>query len=139
MSALRRIPAPLLLLRSTTVRPLHTIPAASPRRAAADAEGGGSPAAATQDALGRSTAGGGVGAKGRTGGGEPLSSSSENAVPKPKISNLSVPGADRSANLTKEQKEEVERHNKDFAAKHDHGNAAPDDKVDKKFWSGESH
>lgn len=138
MSALRRIPAPLLLLRSTTVRPLHTIPAASARRAA-DAGGGGSPAAATQEALGQSTSGDGVGAKGRTGGGEPLSSSSENAVPKPKISNLSVPGADVSANLTKEQKEEVERHNKDFAAKHDHGNAAPDDKVDKRFWSGESH
>ncbi|KAF7560689.1 hypothetical protein G7046_g3454 [Stylonectria norvegica] len=77
--------------------------------------------------------------KGRTGGGKPLDSSSDNAPPKPKISNLSVPGNAQTAELTEEQKKEVEEHNKDFAAKHDHGNQAPDDKVDKKFWSGRAH
>lgn len=74
--------------------------------------------------------------KGRTGGGEPLSSSSKNAAAKPKISNLSVPGASQTEHLTEEQKKEVEEHNRDFDAKHDHGNEAPDDKVDKKFWTG---
>lgn len=136
MSALRRIPGPLIL-RSTAVRTLHTY-STIPLRRAADSGGGGSSAAATQDALSQS-AGDGTGAKGRTGGGKPLSSSSENAVPKPKISNLSVPGVDAKPNLTKEQREEVERHNKDFDAKHDRSNPAPEDKVDKRFWSGEAH
>jgi hypothetical protein len=79
-------------------------------------------------------------AKGRTGGGEPLDSSSPNAVPKPKVSNLSVP-LDKSAgdNLTQEQKQEVDEHNRDFERKHDRSQPAPKDKVDKKFWSGEGH
>ena len=108
-------------------RPLHRT---STLRAGDDA---GSKDGAMPDALAERSA------KGRTGGGEMLDSSSRNAPPKPKISNLSVPGRDMSANLTEEQKEEVERHNRDFEAKHDRGNTAPDDKVDKKFWSGEGH
>ncbi|KAI9903719.1 hypothetical protein N3K66_000248 [Trichothecium roseum] len=73
-------------------------------------------------------------AKGRTGGDESLASTSPNAPAQPKISNLSVPGKDPSEGLTKEQKEEVAEHNREFDKKHDHGNEAPDDKVDKKFW-----
>ncbi|KAL6818400.1 hypothetical protein GGI42DRAFT_347646 [Trichoderma sp. SZMC 28013] len=57
-------------------------------------------------------------------------------VPQPKISNLSMPGVNKSQELTEEQKEEVRQHNKDFEKKFDHGNTAPDDKVDKKFWEG---
>lgn len=72
--------------------------------------------------------------KGRTGGGEPLSSSS-NPPPKPKISNASVPGEGRDK-LTKEQQEEVDRHNADFDKKHDRASAAGSDKVDKSFWRG---
>ncbi|KAM6485966.1 hypothetical protein HDV62DRAFT_387387 [Trichoderma sp. SZMC 28011] len=57
-------------------------------------------------------------------------------VPQPKISNLSMPGVNKSQELTEEQKEEVRQHNKDFEKKFDHGNTAPGDKVDKKFWEG---
>lgn len=73
-------------------------------------------------------------AKGRTGGGEPLSSSS-NPPPKPKITNASVPGEGRDR-LTKEQQEEVDRHNAEFEKKHDRASAAGEDKVDKGFWQG---
>lgn len=57
----------------------------------------------------------GDGAKGRTGGGEPLSSS-ENAPPQPKINSASIPGQGRDK-LTKEQQEEVDRHNAEFEKK----------------------
>ncbi|KAF5980340.1 hypothetical protein FCOIX_4864 [Fusarium coicis] len=77
-------------------------------------------------------------AKGRTGGGEALDASSKNAPPQPKVSNQSIPG-NQTDELTEEQKKEVEEHNKDFDKKHDRGNVAPGDKVDKKFWGGERH
>lgn len=57
----------------------------------------------------------GDGAKGRTGGGEPLSSS-ENPPPRPKINSASIPGQGRDK-LTKEQQEEVDRHNAEFEKK----------------------
>jgi hypothetical protein len=57
----------------------------------------------------------GDGAKGRTGGGDPLSSS-KNPPPQPKITNASVPGQGRDK-LTKEQQEEVDRHNAEFEKK----------------------
>jgi len=76
--------------------------------------------------------------KGRTGGGEPLDASAEFAAPKPKISNLSVPGKTEREDLTEEQRKEVDEHNADFEKKHDHGASAPDDKVDKKYWSGQT-
>lgn len=57
----------------------------------------------------------GDGAKGRTGGGDPLSSS-ENPPPQPKINNASIPGQGRDK-LTKEQQEEVDRHNAEFEKK----------------------
>lgn len=78
-------------------------------------------------------------ARGRTGGGEPLEASSSNAPPQPKVSNQSIPGSTQTDTLTEEQKREVEEHNRDFEKRHDRGNQAPDDKVDKKFWSGERH
>ncbi|KAL7935466.1 hypothetical protein V8C35DRAFT_299539 [Trichoderma chlorosporum] len=57
-------------------------------------------------------------------------------VPQPKISNLSMPGTNKSQELTEEQREEVRQHNEDFEKKFDHGHTAPNDKVDKKFWEG---
>ena len=73
------------------------------------------------------------GAKGRTGGGEPLESS--HAAPaKPKIYNAAVHGG--TANLTKEQQEEVDAHNKEVEKKHGKATPAESDKVDKSFWSG---
>lgn len=64
----------------------------------------------------------GEGAKGRTGGGEPLSSS-ENAPPQPKINSASIPGQGRDK-LTKEQQEEVDRHNAEFEKKVSYGVAS---------------
>ncbi|KLU84639.1 hypothetical protein MAPG_03679 [Magnaporthiopsis poae ATCC 64411] len=75
-------------------------------------------------------------AKGQTGGGEPLESTSENAPPKPKISNASVPGNSGMDKLTDEQRREVEEHNRDFEKRHDRAGPAAGDKVHKDFWSG---
>ncbi|KAK4466226.1 hypothetical protein QBC42DRAFT_259728 [Cladorrhinum samala] len=72
-------------------------------------------------------------ARGRTGGGKPLSSS-HHPPAQPKISNASVPGS--KPDLTKEQQEEVDAHNKEFEAKHGRAAPAEDDKVNKSFWSG---
>ncbi|KAG6360153.1 hypothetical protein INS49_011209 [Diaporthe citri] len=77
----------------------------------------------------------GDGAKGRTGGGKPLESS-ENPPPQPKITNASVPGQGRDK-LTKEQQEEVDRHNAEFEKKHDRASPAAEDKVDKNYWKGQ--
>lgn len=147
------IPTVLSTPRATGRSSLHsrTYATSSPKEAEqASAQSGGS---RSKDA-----------AKGRTGGGEPLSSS-ENPPPQPKIqyvqrpytshapeqlhchmlrdssltdtwnSNASVPGTGKDK-LTKEQQEEVDRHNADFDKKHDRANPAADDKVDKGFWSG---
>ncbi|KAK0670289.1 hypothetical protein QBC41DRAFT_345641 [Cercophora samala] len=73
------------------------------------------------------------GAKGRTGGGEPLESS-HHPPAQPKISNASVPGS--KPNLTKEQQEEVDAHNAEFEKKHGRAAKADEDKVNKSFWSG---
>ncbi|KAJ4413551.1 hypothetical protein N0V85_003513 [Neurospora sp. IMI 360204] len=73
-------------------------------------------------------------ARGRTGGGEPLSSSHRSAPPQPKISNASVPG--EQPNLTKEQQAEVDEHNRDFEHKHGRAEQAEHDKVNPKFWGG---
>ncbi|EJT75376.1 hypothetical protein GGTG_05313 [Gaeumannomyces tritici R3-111a-1] len=75
-------------------------------------------------------------AKGQTGGGDPLESTSENAPPKPKISNASVPGNSGMDTLTEEQRREVEQHNRDFEKRHDRATPAEKDKVNKEFWSG---
>ncbi|KAM5347804.1 hypothetical protein ACJ41O_007628 [Fusarium nematophilum] len=112
-------------LTTTTVRPFH--PTVAPRQDQNNDDG------SYIDGL----AGGSV--KGRTGGGEKLDASSDNAPPQPKVTNQSVPGSTQTDTLTEEQKREVDEHNRDFDKKHDHGNKAPDDKVDKKFWSGGRH
>lgn len=80
--------------------------------------------------------GGGSGAKGRTGGGAALGSSSPNAPSRPKVFNASVSGADPAEQLDEEQRKEVDEHNRHFADKHDRGQRAEDDKVDRKFWKG---
>ncbi|KJZ80105.1 hypothetical protein HIM_00819 [Hirsutella minnesotensis 3608] len=85
--------------------------------------------------LGRDLAGG-TGAKGRTGGGEPLGSTAEGAPGPPKVSNANVPGVDLAKELTDEQKHEVEEHNRQFAKKHDRGHSAQEFRPDRKFWSG---
>ena len=72
-------------------------------------------------------------ARGRTGGGKPLNSS-QSAPARPKIYNASVHGG--TANLTKEQQEEVDKHNREFESKHGRAPQATGDKVDKSFWSG---
>ncbi|KAK1758913.1 hypothetical protein QBC47DRAFT_457295 [Echria macrotheca] len=72
-------------------------------------------------------------ARGRTGGGEPLDSSVA-PPPKPKIYNASVHGG--TADMTEEQKAEVDKHNREFEEKHGRGQAASEDKVNKSFWSG---
>ncbi|KAK0620614.1 hypothetical protein B0T14DRAFT_521814 [Immersiella caudata] len=74
------------------------------------------------------------GAKGRTGGGEPLESSHA-PPPKPKIYNASVHGG--TSKMTKEQKEEVDAHNREFEKKHGRAQPASEDKVNKSFWSGQ--
>ncbi|KAK3484960.1 Metallo-hydrolase/oxidoreductase [Neurospora hispaniola] len=73
-------------------------------------------------------------ARGRTGGGEPLSSSHPSAPAQPKISNASVPG--NKPKLTEEQQAEVDAHNRDFEKKHGKAERAADDKVNPKFWGG---
>lgn len=67
-------------------------------------------------------------------GGEGLKGPQGAGAPQPKIHNQSVPGV--KPGLTDEQKQEVERHNKDFEKKHDMADSAPQDKVNKKFWKG---
>ncbi|KAK4097665.1 hypothetical protein N658DRAFT_500185 [Parathielavia hyrcaniae] len=71
--------------------------------------------------------------RGRTGGGQPLESSSS-APAQPKISNASVPGERPS--LDTEQQREVDEHNREFESKHGRANPAGDDKVDSSYWSG---
>ncbi|KAI1266497.1 hypothetical protein F5Y18DRAFT_359583 [Xylariaceae sp. FL1019] len=66
--------------------------------------------------------------------GEGLKGPQGDGAPQPKIYNQSVPGV--KSGLTDEQKAEVERHNQEFDEKHDKADAAPKDKVNKKFWSG---
>ncbi|KAM0270225.1 hypothetical protein ACHAQH_009525 [Verticillium albo-atrum] len=73
-------------------------------------------------------------ARGRTGGGETLGSST-NAPQPPKVDSGALPqGKDKG--LTKDQQEEVDRHNEEFEATRDAATERPEqDKVDKDFWS----
>lgn len=146
----RTLPVPTRLFAQTTgaaalqqrssLLPSRTYATSSPKEAEeASAQSGGSrskdaaeAAVASADA---SEEGGDVRAKGRTGGGEPLESS-ENAPPRPKVHNAKVPLGGGRDNLTKEQQEEVDRHNADFEKKHDRASKAGEDKVDKDFWKG---
>ncbi|OAA48520.1 hypothetical protein NOR_01770 [Metarhizium rileyi] len=87
--------------------------------------------------LGKEDAGrtGGIGAKGRTAGGEALGSTAPGAPQKPKVFNFSVPGAE--GQLSEAQKREVDEHNREFERTHGEGGEGPDIKVDEKFWGGE--
>ncbi|KAK5630798.1 hypothetical protein RRF57_006513 [Xylaria bambusicola] len=67
-------------------------------------------------------------------GGEALKGPQGKNTPQPKILNQLANSVE--SGLTDEQKREVERHNQDFENKHDRAESAPQDKVDKKFWSG---
>ncbi|KAI5463586.1 hypothetical protein BGZ63DRAFT_402881 [Mariannaea sp. PMI_226] len=136
MSALRSIATARFASRTTLTRPAIPSLVVSHRRHLSQEQGQhpkGDKGGVNEDANVVDALAGGD-AKGITGGGKRLGASSRNAAAKPKITNQSVPGWDASATLTEEQRREVEEHNRDFDAKHDHGNNAPDDKVDKKFW-----
>ncbi|TLS23690.1 uncharacterized protein PpBr36_06607 [Pyricularia pennisetigena] len=98
-------------------------PSSSASSSAADPETAGIDSLSERDALGR------------TGGGKPLESSSENAPRPPKVNNASIPG-DGQNKLSKEQKREVEQHNREFEERHDRASPASKDKVNKSFWSG---
>lgn len=108
--------------RVTVLAPFRAYATSAPKDAEkASAESGGS---RSKDA-----------ARGRTGGGEPLDASA-NPPPQPKILNAAVPGAGPNK-LTKEQQEEVDRHNAEFEKRADRASSAEDDKVDKSFWKGQ--
>ncbi|KAB5582947.1 hypothetical protein GE09DRAFT_1077057 [Coniochaeta sp. 2T2.1] len=151
-------------LRLRAVRPstlprtaLPTLPIASIRHTStsspksaegASAESGGSRSKSAAESQSQSTPAANPGAmpdslsdgdaRGRTGGGEALSSS-DHAPKQPKVWNHSVSlGGEPGKGLTEEQQKEVDEHNKDFEKKHDHANVAEDDKVDKAFWGNRS-
>ncbi|KAJ4416995.1 hypothetical protein N0V82_006444 [Gnomoniopsis sp. IMI 355080] len=128
------LPTGLTTTRATnTSLSLRTYATSAPKEAEeASAQSGGS---RSKDAVENKSAWNSTEAKGRTGGGDSLEAS-ENPPPRPKIHNASVPGAGRNK-LTKEQQEEVDRHNADFEKKHDRASAAEDDKVNKHFWKGQ--
>lgn len=124
---------PALSTGLTTTSSLRTYATSAPKEAEeASAQSGGS---RSKDAAENNSAWNSTEAKGRTGGGDSLEASS-NPPPRPKIHNASVPGAGPNK-LTKEQKEEVDRHNAEFEKKHDRASSAEDDKVDKNFWKGQ--
>lgn len=131
----RRVPrTPALPTKLITTSPsLRTYATSAPKEAEeASAQSGGS---RSKDAVENKSAWNSTEAKGRTGGGDSLEAS-ENPPPRPKIHNASVPGSGMNK-LTKEQQEEVDRHNADFEKKHDRASAAEDDKVHKTFWKGQ--
>ncbi|KAG8415686.1 hypothetical protein J3458_009509 [Metarhizium acridum] len=87
-----------------------------------------------RDQAARAT-GGGVGAKGRTGGGQALGSTAEGAPQKPKVFNFSTPGAPGDdKGLSGAQRSEVDEHNREFERTHDGGGEGPENKVDGRFW-----
>ena len=53
---------------------------------------------------------------------------------RPKI----ISDGDPADGQSQEKKQEVERHNKEFEERYDRAQPATDNKVDKKFWKGES-
>lgn len=131
-----RIPGAAALQQRSSLLPYRAYATSSPKEAEeASAQSGGSRSKDAAEAAAASADGGDVGAKGRTGGGEPLESS-ENAPARPKVHNAKVPLGGGRDNLTKEQQEEVDRHNADFEKKHDRASKAAEDKVDKDFWKG---
>lgn len=130
----RRVPRSPALTAGLTARPSRrTYVTSAPKEAEkASAQSGGS---RSKDAAENKSAWNSTDAQGRTGGGDALEAS-ENPPPRPKIHNASVPGSGPNK-LTKEQQEEVDRHNAEFEKKHDRASSAEDDKVNKNFWKGQ--
>lgn len=128
---------PTRTARVTTIPSLRTYANSAPKSAEqASAQSGGSRSKDVAEKEGKlDDSEPGPSAQGRTGGGDPLEAS-QNPPPRPKILNASVPGSGPN-NLTKEQQDEVDRHNADFEKRPDRASAAEDDKVDKGFWKGQ--
>lgn len=129
-SALRTIRprATLQTYRTFTSSPSVRAEASFPEDASA--ESGGSRSKEAKE-TGSSPTGGEVGgAKG----GEGLKGPKGKGTPSPKIHNQSVPG--QAEKMSKEQQEEVDRHNEEFDKRHDRAQPAGNDKVDKSFWKG---
>ncbi|KAK9774205.1 hypothetical protein AB5N19_13771 [Seiridium cardinale] len=97
----------------------------------ASAESGGARSKEAKE-TGSSPTGGSIG-EGK--GGEALKGPQGDGAPQPKIHNQSVSGQNQE--LSKEQKREVDEHNKEFEKRHDRAAPASDDKVDQKFWKGD--
>lgn len=139
---LRALPISTRATAAITAFPIRQYASSAPKEAeSASAQSGGSRSKDAAEEHGELETGenpnadrlAGKGAKGRTGGGEALSSS-EHPPAQPKINNASVPGEKKK--LSKEQQEEVDQHNKEFDEKHDRASPAAEDKVDKQFWKG---
>lgn len=111
--------------------PARSLAAGRPRdKAAEPADTGAMP---VDDAI----AGGGSGAKGRTGGGPPLSSSSPNAPARPSVFNSRVMGSGENGpeeELTPEQRREIDEHNAHFQHEHHRSQGAAPDKIHHRFW-----
>ncbi|KAI0833067.1 hypothetical protein F5Y06DRAFT_301330 [Hypoxylon sp. FL0890] len=99
----------------------------------ASAQSGGSRSKEATE-TGGSPTGGSIANAASQSGGEALKGPQGKDSPKPKIHNQSIPGV--KSGLSDEQKQEVERHNKDFEKRHDRAAPASEDKVDPKFWKG---
>ncbi|KAI1391529.1 uncharacterized protein F4822DRAFT_188318 [Hypoxylon trugodes] len=82
---------------------------------------------------GGSPTGGSIANAASQSGGEALKGPQGKGTPSPKIHNQSISVKE---GLSDEQKQEVERHNKDFEKRHDRAAPASEDKVDSKFWKG---
>ncbi|KAI0112692.1 hypothetical protein F4776DRAFT_667265 [Hypoxylon sp. NC0597] len=99
----------------------------------ASAQSGGSRSKEATE-TGGSPTGGNIANAASQSGGEALKGPQGKNSPKPKIQNQSIPGV--KPGLSDEQKQEVERHNRDFEKRHDRAAPASEDKVDSKFWKG---
>ncbi|KAH9904790.1 hypothetical protein F4778DRAFT_730783 [Xylariomycetidae sp. FL2044] len=124
-------PAPPDVGKGTGGGPTKTGGEKSPGEASAQS-GGSRSKEATE--TGSSPTGGDIANAASQKGGEALKGPQGEGAPSPKIHNQSVPGV--KSGLSDEQKQEVERHNKEFEERHDRASPAQDDKVDQKFWKG---
>ncbi|KYK56074.1 hypothetical protein DCS_08040 [Drechmeria coniospora] len=138
---MRPHPATAVILRRALTTTTNTINATSPAAFLSNKQSKirGPPTASTAKSspINNTVIGSGSGAKGKTGGGDPLGSTSPGAPSRPKVFNSAVHLSDDLVpDLTEEQKREVDEHNSTFEKKHDRGMAAQDGKVDAKFWRG---
>lgn len=99
----------------------------------ASANSGGSRSKEAKE-TGSSPTGGKIGGKGEKSSGGKVS---KDGGAKPKISKPAKPDAGEGS-VTEKERAEVEQHNKEFRAGHDHAKDEQGDKVSKEFWKGES-